>query len=189
MTENTDQVLIDLLIKQATEGLTDVEQAELDRLERGRHDNTFDVTVSAISLIDERGEEPMPSHLRANIRAAAERFFDERKRQSFSPLGRDEHKPLPRSSFPNWLGWAVAACGLPSSCSEFLFHTSSAGTGFALAELLRPRRKSLRSQRSDKNSWPRRLTCSKRVVTKGSMTEISDVTGDIVWSDSEQKGM
>src|SRR5215475_8315307 len=77
MNENTDEVLIDLLIKKATYGLTDAEQAELDKLENGRHDDSFDLTVSAIALIDQKADEPMPSHLRANLRVAAEKYFDD----------------------------------------------------------------------------------------------------------------
>ena len=39
MNQNADEVLIDLLIKQATEGLTDAERLQLNKLEASRHDN------------------------------------------------------------------------------------------------------------------------------------------------------
>src|SRR6185369_5600956 len=76
MNQNADEVLIDLLIKQATEGLTDAERLQLDKLEASRHDSSIDLTVSAVSLIDEKADEPMPAHLRSIIRASAEKYFD-----------------------------------------------------------------------------------------------------------------
>src|SRR6266700_1273108 len=110
MNENAEEVLIDLLVKQATEGLTDAELLQLEKLESGRHDDSFDLTVSAVSLIDERADEPMPARLSSNIRASAEKYFDEKEvtiqPASVIPVVKTE---TPRPSFLNWLGWAVAA--------------------------------------------------------------------------------
>jgi len=110
MNENTDEVLIDLLIKKATYGLTEAEQVQLDMLENGRHDNSFDLTVSAITLIGQTADEQMPSHLRANVRVAAETYFDERETAENPPTVRTlAGSERTRPTILSWLGWAVAA--------------------------------------------------------------------------------
>src|SRR5258708_35468817 len=120
MKEDTEELLIDLLIKQATYGLTDTEQAELEKLEKGRHDNSLDLSVSAISLIDERGDEVMPSYLPANIRASAERYFDEREGTS-APTVSAVRTETTRPSFLGWLGWAVAAAACLALVANIYF--------------------------------------------------------------------
>ena len=127
MKENTDELLIDLLIKQATYGLTDTEQTELNKLENGRHDSSFDLTVSAISLIDEKGDEAMPSHLSANIRASAERYFDE-KDASEHPSTIQPVAGVGRPSIWNWLGWAIGAAACLVLAANLYFDASSART-------------------------------------------------------------
>ena len=64
MNEERSDVLIDLLIKQATEGLSSAESAQLVELESGSgggHDLSFERTAAAIGMIDVRRDERMPA--------------------------------------------------------------------------------------------------------------------------------
>jgi anti-sigma-K factor RskA len=192
MKENTDEVLIDLLIKKASYGLTDIEQAELDKLENAGHDNSFDLTVSAISLINERAEDTMPSHLRANIRASAERYFDEKEAAS-TEQGEPEIKPVGaalqiKPSSSNWLGWAVAAAACLALVAN-VYYTSthpkiivgSFPTPSPTVEQL-----TLAQQREQ-------LLATAGDVVTGTWSDFDpkkpkNVQGDVVWSNSLQKG-
>jgi len=174
MNENSEEILIDLLIRQATEGLTDIEQQQLDKLEAGSHDNSFAMTTAAISLIDERGEEPMPVHLRANIRASAEGYFDE-KEAGAAPIISVRAIESKRSSIFTWLGWVVAVAACLALVANIYFTRLSASAGPTLAQ----QRRTLIETTPD---------ITKASFTKGTVQEISDVSGDIVWSDSKQAG-
>ena len=187
MNENAQEVLIDLLIKQATEGLIDSEQRQLDRLEAGSHDSSVGITTAAISLIDEKADEPMPMHLRANIRASAEKYFDERE-ASIAPAHEVALKPqATRPSFLNWLGWAVAAAACLALVVNIYYTRSDTG-GFAKGPTPTPTVEipSLAQKRQElMDSAP---DIAKANWAKGNMKEIAGVSGDIVWSDSKQAG-
>lgn len=192
MKENTDELLIDLLIEQATHRLTDAEQTELDALENGRHDNSFDLTVSAISLIGEKGDQAMPSHLRANVRAAAERYFDEAEESSrvqLAPQFDSSTAEGKRSRLNwNWLGWAVAAAACLILVANLYLTRVQPGQQLAggptptpVSEILTP----AQERQKMMGSSPDMI---KATVAKGNVGEITDISGDIVWSDSKQAG-
>jgi len=190
MKEHTDEVLIDLLIKQATYGLTDAEQAKLNRLEEGGHDNSFDLAVSAISLIGERGNEEVPSHLRSNIRASAEQYFDEKEASTAPlPIASAVKAEASRPSFWNWLGWVIAAAACLALVANIYLtripQSAEVGKGptptptIGESPTLAQRRQGLIDSTSDitKASW-----------ANGNVKEIAYVSGDIVWSDAKQAG-
>jgi hypothetical protein len=187
MNENAEEILIDLLIKQATEGLTADEQTQLEKLERGRHDNTFDLTVSAISLIDERGEEEMPSHLRANVRAEAEKYFDE-KDASLAPRVSAVKTRTSGPSFMNWLGWVVAGAACLALIVNIYITQIRPGGDVAKAPTPAPTVESptLAEQRQKLIETASDIT--RASWGKGNVKEIAEVSGDIVWSDSKQAG-
>ena len=202
MNENTDEVLIDLLIKKATYGLTDAEQLQLDRLENGRHDDSFDLTVSAIALIDQKADEQMPAHLRANIRVSAEKYFDE-KETAENPLTVralvDSEKQPP--SLLIWLGWVVAAAAcLVLIANIYMTRIQSpqiAGAGPTPTPITEKPTVAQERQRLMESAGD----LVKASLTKGPMKEMPplswtvepikempDIAGDVVWSDSMQRG-
>jgi len=188
MNENTDEVLIDLLIRKATYGLTEAEQLQLDRLENGRHDDSFDLTVSAIALIDQKADEQMPSHLRANIRVSAEKYFDE-KETAENPLTvrtlADAERTRP--SILSWVGWAIAAAACLALIANIYF-TRVEGPQIAKGPTPTP------TQAQPSMAEQRRIMMDsspdmiKASLAKGNVSEISEVSGDVVWSDANQTG-
>lgn len=191
MNENTGEALVDLLIKRATYGLSDAEQAELDALENGRHDDTFDLTVSAISLIGQKDDDAMPSHLRANIRASAERHFDEIEEASI--IGRAP-EILPAETAPgrsghwNWLGWTIAAAACLALVANVYLTRIEPGPQVGIGPTPTPAEETASVASERQKFMTSASDMVKAVVTKGTIKEISDVTGDIVWSDSKQEG-
>ncbi|MEP6848035.1 MAG: anti-sigma factor [Acidobacteriota bacterium] len=187
MNENADEILIDLLIKQATEGLTDAEQAQLNKLEVGKHDASVDLTVSTISLIDEQGGEAMPSHLQASIRVSAEKYFDDIE-ASLAPIVSIKEEQAARPSFMGWLGWAVAAVALLALVANIYLTQIRPGKEIARGPTPTPTVAvpTLAQQRQQLMQTAPDIT--KASWAKGNVKEISEVSGDIVWSDSKQAG-
>jgi anti-sigma-K factor RskA len=201
MNENTDEVLIDLLIKKATYGLTEAEQVQLDMLENGRHDNSFDLTVSAITLIGQTADEQMPSHLRANVRVAAETYFDERETAENPPTVRTlAGSERTRPSILSWLGWAVAAVACVALAANIYF------TRVEPPPIVKGPTATPTEEKPTLAQERQRLMGSAGDLVKASLTngpmkempptswtvepmkEMPDISGDIVWSDSMQRG-
>lgn len=201
MNENTDEVLIDLLIKKATYGLTEAEQVQLDKLENGRHDDSFDLTVSAIALIDQKADEQMPSHLRANIRVSAEKYFDERETaDNPSTVQTLDDTERTRPSILSWLGWAVAAAACLALIANIYF-TRVEGPPIVKGPTPTPITEKPTVAQERQRLMESAGDLVKASLTKGPMKEMPpiswtvgpikempDVAGDVVWSDSMQRG-
>ena len=130
----------------------------------------------------------MPAHLRANIRASAERYFDEKE----TAIASARNVPAvsvetQRPSIMNWLGWAVAAAACLALIANIYFTRPQIIIGSGPTPtptidspptLAQQRQKLIDSATDIKRaSWG-----------KGNVKEIADVSGDIVWSDREQAG-
>jgi len=103
--------LLDLLVKQATEGVTSAEQVELDRL-LAQHDDAdpqlIERIAAAVALAGNLPDEPLPAGLRARVEAQA------LKELPTAPSNVTTLRPRPAArpaSSPSRLGWlAAAAC-------------------------------------------------------------------------------
>jgi hypothetical protein len=188
MNEDRSEVLVDLLIKQATEGLTDAETAQLDRLENESntpHDTTFERTAAAVGMVDLPQNEQMPTHLRARLIAKAEEVFDELGYAGSSAVVLSPEADARRRSFWGWMGWAIAA----AACMALVINIwltrvqprpdIAQTTPTPSPEVVTParQRKQLMESAGD---------LVRANVGPGTMPGLKDVSGDIVWSDSRQ---
>lgn len=100
-----DDVLLDLLAKRATEGLTREEEAQLDALLANHPDvspDAFDGTVAALTVAARPGD-AMPAALRARLLAQA-------RAASAPPPTASAPASAPRSRASSSGWWAAAAC-------------------------------------------------------------------------------
>jgi Anti-sigma-K factor rskA len=122
-----DEAMLDLLIKQVTEGLSPAEQRELDVLDSevaSAYARDLERAAAAIAVAGTSGSEPMPAALRARIEAEARAFLasnaaDAAARASEAPaqptrLTRPERSRAGGTgSASGWSAagwWAAAAC-------------------------------------------------------------------------------
>ena len=107
MTDERNEIMLDLLSKKAVYGLSTGEEQQLADLQRelGIDDESLslELTAAAIGMAGLDKTEEMPASLREKIVADAEKHF-----------GRTEtvHRavdPAPGNSWFGWLGWAFAA--------------------------------------------------------------------------------
>ena len=118
MNEEQKEIMLDLLCKQATQGLDERETKQLEQLEYSSTElESIELTVAALGLIDLDTKDEMPPHLRSKILAGAEDFFAARNNVT-SDTGNIAAAPLreivwTESTTPSpwfaWLGWAAAA--------------------------------------------------------------------------------
>jgi anti-sigma-K factor RskA len=195
MNENTEEIRLDLLIKQAVYGLTEAEQEQLDDLDiqhLNKPDGTFAQTAAAIALLDVDRKEAMREALRSKILSDAYVLFDAKEQpenagNAAEPESVVHTLPAVRRPFWDWLGWAVAAAAVivlginlyttrlkPNEIVRVPTPTPSP------EEVLRPEQ--MREQLIA--SAPDMVHIS---VGAGTVKDI-EPAGDIVWSDAKQKG-
>ncbi len=200
MNENKSDVLIDLLIKRATQGLSEAETTQLRELERvsgDLNDNSFDLAVSAIGLIDAQTDERLPADLHSRIVADADEFFAVREKAAASKDSENKTVYSPaRGSWRNWLGWTVAAAACIALAvnvwltriqppSKDLAQVQTTPTPLQATptplEVLNPAqaRQRLLETATD---------ITRASVGAGNVKALKDISGDIVWSDSKQAG-
>ncbi len=106
--------MLELLADQATFGLTEKEALEVEMLLKEfpewENDNSFELTATAISLVNLDTSEPLPNNLRTKILADSEKFFAlpvkvAEKEEEFQKT----FEFVPKRSILDWLGWAFAA--------------------------------------------------------------------------------
>jgi hypothetical protein len=99
-----DEILVDLLIKQVTEGLSPAEQRALDVLDTAvasAFSSDFERAAAAVALAGSAGAESLPSPLRARLEEQAQAFFA-------ADRGARGPRAAARGGTAGW--WAAAAC-------------------------------------------------------------------------------
>ena len=195
MNENTEEMRLDLLIKQAVYGLTDAEQEQLDDLEiqdKNAPDESVAQTAAAIALVGVDQTDTMPEGLRSKILADAYEVFDAKKKPkkdaNIAETGEVVYTPsAARRPFWDRLGWAVAAAAV------IVLGINLYTTRLKPNELVKAPTPTPSPEQALKPEQMReRLIASApdmmRVsVGAGNMKNMQP-SGDIVWSDAKQTG-
>lgn len=194
MSEQDKEKMLELLSGQVFSDLTDAELAELAELEKLfpelKQDDSFEIAASAVSLTNLIISEPMPAHLQAKILADADKYFAAAQDANVSApeTSEEEYQKTfafePKRSPWQWLGWLVAAL----ACIVLAVNI--------WMTWLNPRVERIYVRQPTPTPTPssaqqlQQLLAAAGVVktTLTNPKNPSEVLGDIVWSDSEQKG-
>lgn len=186
MNQDREEMLLDLLMKKAVHGLTETEAKQLSELEAGReHDASFDLTASAVALVDVEPE-PIPANLRSRVLADAERYFDESTLSPQESIANEGvRSPLEKMPIWGWLGWAVAATAVAllianvwlSPKKNEVVYVPPTPTPFESRDPAQQRQRLLDSN----------VVNARAEWSPGNVKELV-VSGDIVWSDEKQAG-
>lgn len=182
--ENQEQ-LLDLLTSEALYGLTQEERAELDRLTREfpeLNDDSLALTAASIEMARLDIDEQLPAHLSAAIEKEHDRLFT-------APAGGSDKKsgapaPAGQGMFGKaWLGWALAgAASIALAFNVFLPGTKETPSVAVTSVESKP---SITDERSNFIAATTDITIVTWAVDE---KKPSGVTGDVVWSQSQQKG-
>ena len=185
MTENMQELMLDLLCKKATYGLSEQEEKQLADLQDGAGtgdlSTSFELAAATIGMADLDTSEEMPAHLRSQIAADAEKYFDKTSTESTS-----EFEDVRRGSIFTWLGWAFAAAACIALALNIYYTRPQTGTVQTKTPTPTPEQKLTPSQ------MRQALMISAPDLARASWGpgKMSDVKpeGDVVWSDSKQSG-
>ena len=199
MSDQNKEKMLELLSDRATFGLSDEEIAELARLEEEfpeLNDDSFELAAASIAMLNLETDEPMPAHLRTKIAQDAEQYFASRKAEApaaeTSPEKEEFQKTFtlePRKSIWNWLGWAVAA----AACVALAVNIYTTRT--AQNEIVRATPTPTATPQIELSPAQERaqLLASAQDVLRSDWGDLDpkkpqNVKGDVVWSNSAQKG-
>lgn len=198
MSDSQKEKMLDLLIANATTGLSAEESEQLKELEKTYPElldgNSLDLTAASIGLINLQTDEPMPAHLKARILADADRFFAAAENEApNSGSSETEYQKTfgfePKSSIWQSLGWLVAAFACIALAINLWMTRSEPPTETVKnppVQITPTPTPSLAEQRQQ-------LLASANDVVRESWSEADpkkprSVEGDVVWSNSQQKG-
>lgn len=195
MTEKEKEKMLELLSDREFAELSEADLAEIRELEKLfpelKNDNSFEIAATAVSLTNLDISEPLPAHLQAKILADAEKFFAAPESEP-DTRGEEFQKTFAfetarRSSFLNWLGWAVAgaACiALAVNLWTTRFQDQPQIAAASPTPTATPVRELTAAEQRE------RLLASSDVIKTDwtNPKQPKEIIGDIVWSNSAQKG-
>lgn len=202
MNNSEQEKMLDLLIAKATTGLSTEEENQLRELEEVfpefKDDLTFEFTAATIGLVDLKAEEPLPAHLQSKILADADKYFAPETNETPNPAAstaetEEEYQKTfafePKSSIWQSLGWLVAAF----ACVALAVNLWMTRTGTPSETAQNPPAQITPTPTPSLAQQRQMLLASANDVVQKSWTDIDpeqprDVQGDIVWSNSQQKG-
>ncbi len=194
--------LFDLLTEKAVNGLNEENTKELEDLLKifpeWQDDESFALTAAAVNLSAIPSGEEMPTHLKSKILADSEKYFVEQNNRgkvlSFEP----KHKPhetenvaepgfFERLFSANWLGWAVAGAACVALALNLLLMRPQTPVIVQTPPQVTPTAPPTLTQQREQ------LLASTNDVVTRSWSDFDpkkprSVEGDVVWSNSQQKG-
>jgi anti-sigma-K factor RskA len=203
MSEQNKEKMLELLSDKAIFGLTDAELAELAEFEKEfpeLDDDSFELAAASIGMLNLDTNEQMPAHLREKIASSAEQYFAARQSESAvdagSPTEKEEFQKTfafaPKRSVWNWLGWAVAAAACVVLALNIYTTRSELARSAQKINELEARLPKAAPKPSAAQELEQFLAANTDVVRSEwgdfDPKKPMNVKGDIVWSNSAQKG-
>ena len=188
MIDDKNELMLDLLIKQAVYGLTPEETRELKNIDREAGDSeearSLELTAAAISLIGIDPGERMPPHIEARISDSADEYFDSLAKPS-PEVSESAATAGPRGSWFGWLGWVTAAAACIALAANIYVTRRPEETARV------PQPQPTEQQKPAPEQMRQSLMQSAPDVLQASLKGgkgYEAVTGDAVWSDQKQTG-
>ena len=201
MIELKKERMLDLQADRALVGLDETEAAELRELEELfpelAGDFSLEIAASALSLSYTTEIEPLPESLRTKITRDAETFFTTEtagaKVLQFQPQLREEHPVVselqptfsfePKKPFMQWLGWAFGGLACLALALTLIFNQPKTQT----IEVVRTEAPKVQSPAEQYAALLASASDLKRVGWTNPKND-KESLGEVVWSDSQQKG-
>ncbi|MGC2238615.1 MAG: anti-sigma factor [Pyrinomonadaceae bacterium] len=191
MNELEKERMLDLLIARAAGDLSADEAKELSELEAKfpelKDDNSFEFAAAAFSIANLDASEPMPAALQAKILADADKYFASGKMSEPAKTENEEFQKTfafePKRSVLQWLGWAVAALAcVVLAANVWTTRLNPTVERVYVRETPTPT--------PSTNQQLEQLLASSDVIKANlaNPKNPAEVVGDVVWSDSQQKG-
>lgn len=198
MTEEQRDLLFDLLTKKVLYGLEPAEEQQLAAFDQNIVENEFrtlEITTAAINMAELGEFEPMPDHLFARISDKAAEWLpkSESVEAETSPAWQPaEDRSIsyaeperPGMGWFGWLGWAAAAAASIALAFNLFVYRPTTPEAAKQEPPAQPQPVTPAELRAQLLAAPNAV---KADWTAGNVKEISQITGDVVWSDDKQTG-
>lgn len=192
MIDDTNEIMLDLLCKQAAYGLTEEEKKQLYDLGDDIASDqaaSLEATAAMIALAGVDGNQPMPTHLAAKISDSADEYFDALPGKGrYADRSGELVSGTPSRSIIDWLGWLVAAAACVALAIN-IYQTRVQQPESARTEV--PTTAPTVDEQLTPAQMRQRLMETAPDLIRAEVAGLKDyqnVGGDIVWSDSEQTG-
>lgn len=198
MNDLEKEKMLDLLLAKATIGLSAEESEQLKELEEVfpelKGDNSFELAAAAIGFINLKTDEQMPAHLQKRILADADKYFESNTDKVFEQNSSQTEEEFqktfafePKSSIWQSLGWLVAAVACVA-LAVILWQTRTA-----------PEIEYTRTPPQQTAPTPGTAELRQQLIVSTNDVVLRDwtdfdpkkpfnVQGDVVWSNTAQKG-
>ena len=199
MNEEQKDIFFDLLTKKAIYGLDAAEQEQLDAIDPGSAElefNSLEMAAAAISLMGVADNDPMPASLRSKIIGDANAFVVEQNEQTVAwpPTTSEDDKGYvadleerSSGSWLGWLGWASAAVACIALALNLWFtRVQPVEVAVTKPPVETPRVLSAAELRDE--MLKAATDTVKATWAVGNVKELTQVVGDVVWSDQKQAG-
>jgi hypothetical protein len=201
MTEEQKELFFDLLAKKAVYGLDEAEDNQLAEFDRDAVDAEFhslEMSAAAIGLAGVGEVQQLPEHLRAQIMKNADRHFSETRTlvtdarttgrtSGSSVLASDDEAPS-RGWF-GWLGWAAAAAACIALAVNLWI---TRGWQLQDVAVKPPETVERPADLTPLEKRDQLLSAATDIVKAtwagGNVKGITQLVGDIIWSDEKQAG-
>jgi len=189
--ENTEEIMLDLLCKQAVYGLNEEETKQLRGFEKrhgGEDAASLEATAAMIALAGLDANAEMPTHLQARILDSADDYFHSQSTSTSDGTNASRISAAASGkSFLDWFGWVVAAAACIALALNVYLTRIEPQPNVARIDTPTPE---IREQLTPVQMRQRLIDTSPDVVRAevAGMKEYQHVGGDIVWSDSKQAG-
>ncbi len=209
--EKERERMLELLADRTLFGLSEAETRELENLKSKfiefKDDDSFEMAAAAIYLVNLEIGDSLPAHLETKLETQAQDFFAApQKSRQFSPVEKNQpadssedeiagniYEIPPRRPFWQWLGWAVAAAACVALAINLWLTRAQPKPEIAKNQQTTQTPEPVKTPAPELSAAQKReqLLASAPDVIQTNWTSAKDnkkVLGDVVWSNSQQKG-
>lgn len=199
MSTEKNDILLDLLIEKVTYGLDDAKQRELSLADSGgiadAEFRALEMTAAAINMAGLDEIEPMPMSLRSKILTDADTFYSESGTlvsESLPAASSTLLRPVVETSGRSWFGWlgwaAAAAACVALAVNLFVYRPQTGPEIVNSAPKVETPPPTLSAQQKREQFMSAATDIVKATWAAGNVKNLTQLVGDIVWSDQKQEG-
>jgi hypothetical protein len=187
-----DERLVDLLVKQTTEGLAPAEKAELERLMTSHRDadpELIERVAAAVALAGNIDDEPMPADLRRRVETEGRRIVAGTG-LPVTDIRTRRRAEAPASSRPQWL-WVAAAASIVIAVLGWWPRLREALAPEPTVPVVTTQAPAIRPEPTAQEK--REVLLAKPAIVQSAWSSTADpasqgVAGDVIWDNETQTG-
>jgi hypothetical protein len=187
-----DERLVDLLVKQTTEGLAPAEKAELERLMTSHRDadpELIERVAAAVALAGNIDDEPMPADLRRRVETEGRRIVAGAG-LPVTDIRTRRRAEMPPSSRPQWL-WVAAAASIVIAILGWWPRLREALAPEPTVPVVTTQAPAIRPEPTAQEK--REVLLAKPAIVQSAWSSTADpasqgVAGDVIWDNETQTG-